>query len=74
MLIVPRFGTPIAVCCSRTLLAWLYKMEPNRAKFVSKYGVDFYEGFRLFYALCAKAFAANHGALYMCGYYTFVKR
>lgn len=59
---------------SKTLLAWLYKMEPNRAKFVSKYGVEFYEGFRLFYALCAKAFAANHGALYMCGYYTFVKR
>jgi len=59
---------------SKTLLAWLALMEPKRKLFVSKYGADFYEGFRMFYISCAEAFAANHGAEYMCGYYLFVKR
>ena len=59
---------------SKTLLAWLYLMEPQRAKFYAKYGRKFYEGFRMFYISCAEAFAANNGAEFMCGYYTFVKR
>lgn len=59
---------------SKTLLAWLYLMEPHRSTFVKKYGADFYEGFRMFYMSCAEAFAANEGNEYMCGYYTFVKR
>ena len=58
---------------SKTLLAWLYLMEPHRPEFVKKYGRAFYEGFRMFYISCAEAFAANEGAEYMCGYYTFVK-
>ena len=59
---------------SKTLLAWLYLMEPQRSKFVAKYGATFYEGFRMFYMSCAEAFAANAGNEFMCGYYTFVKR
>jgi len=59
---------------SSTLLAWLALQEKNRAKLVKKYGSSFYEGFRMFYISCAEAFAANDGAEYMCGYYTFVKR
>ena len=59
---------------SKTLLAWLYLMEPQRSKFVAKYGATFYEGFRMFYMSCAEAFAANTGNEFMCGYYTFVKR
>ena len=59
---------------SKTLKAWLDLMEEKRAPFVAKYGSTFYEGFRMFYISCAEAFAANHGAEYMCGYYTFIKR
>lgn len=59
---------------SKTLLAWLALMEPQRAAFVAKYGAKFYEGFRMFYISCAEAFAANEGSEYMCAYYTFVKR
>ena len=59
---------------SKTLLAWLYLMEPQRKAFVPKYGSTFYEGFRMFYISCAEAFAANQGNEFMCGYYTFVKR
>ena len=67
--------TPInGIGYSKTLLAWLYLMEPHRATFVKKYGAAFYEGFRMFYMSCAEAFAANDGNEYMCGYYTFVKR
>lgn len=59
---------------SRTLLAWLALQEQHREWMVEKYGSMFYEGFRMFYIACAEAFAANDGAEYMCGYYTFVKR
>jgi cyclopropane-fatty-acyl-phospholipid synthase len=59
---------------AKTLLAWLALMEPQRHHFVSKYGALFYEGYRMFYISCAEAFAANSGAEYMCGYYTFVRR
>ena len=59
---------------SKTLLSWLSLQEQNRRKLVAKYGSEFYEGFRMFYISCAEAFAANNGAEYMCGYYTFVKR
>lgn len=59
---------------SKTLLAWLHLLEAHRPKFVAKYGTPFYEGFRAFYFVCAEAFAANNGAEFMCGYYTFVKR
>ena len=59
---------------SKTLLAWLALQEDQRAKLVAKYGTTFYEGFRMFYLSCAEAFAANDGAEFMCGYYTFVKR
>jgi len=59
---------------SKTLYAWLMLMEQQRAPFVAKYGVKFYEGFRMFYLSCSEAFAANNGNEYMCGYYTFVKR
>jgi len=58
---------------AKTLLAWLALLEPQRKPFVAKYGAFFYEGFRMFYISCAEAFAANEGAEYMCGYYTFVK-
>ena len=58
---------------SKTLLAWLNLMEPQRNKFVPKYGSKFYEGFRMFYMSCAEAFAANNGNEFMCAYYTFVK-
>lgn len=59
---------------AKTLLAWLSRMEPQRAAFVKMYGAGFYEGYRMFYISCAEAFAANNGAEYMCGWYTFVKR
>ena len=73
---------PLALCLgspvsgegyAKTLLAWLALLEPQRKPFVAKYGAFFYEGFRMFYISCAEAFAANEGAEYMCGYYTFVK-
>ena len=56
---------------SKTLLAWLYLMEPQRKTFVAKYGTAFYEGFRMFYLSCAEAFAANNGAEFMVAYYIF---
>lgn len=59
---------------SRTLLAWLEALERNRTLMVNKYGRSFYEGFRMFYIMCAEAFAANNGNEFMCGYYVFEKR
>jgi len=57
----------------KTALAWLALLEQNRKLFISKYGSDFYEGFRMFYIAVAEPFGANNGAEFMCGYYTFVK-
>ena len=53
--------------------AWLELQEKNKARFVKKYGSDFYEGFRMFYIAVAEAFGANNGAEFMCGYYVFEK-
>lgn len=58
---------------SKTLLAWLGFMERQRSSIVAQYGHEFYERFRMFYISCAEAFAANNGAEFMCGYYTFQK-
>ena len=49
-------------------------LEKKRSELVPRYGSDFYEGFRLFYIICAEAFAANSGNEYMCGYYVFEKQ
>ena len=49
-------------------------LEKKRSALVARYGSDFYEGFRLFYIMCAEAFAANKGNEYMCGYYVFEKQ
>ena len=57
----------------KTSLAWLELQEKNKARFVKKYGSDFYEGFRMFYIAVAEAFGANNGAEFMCGYYVFEK-
>lgn len=59
---------------SRTLLSWLEALEMKSSMLVGRYGSDFYEGFRLFYIMCAEAFAANSGNEYMCGYYVFEKQ
>ena len=57
----------------KTSLAWLEMQEKNKHVFISKYGSEFYEGFRMFYIAVAEAFGANNGNEFMCGYYTFVK-
>ena len=49
-------------------------LETKRKMLVERYGSDFYEGFRLFYIMCAESFAANSGNEYMCGYYVFEKQ
>ena len=49
-------------------------LEKKRLTLVERYGSDFYEGFRLFYIMCAESFAANSGNEYMCGYYVFEKQ
>jgi len=59
---------------SKTLLAFLERLETKKRLLVGKYGSQFYEGFRMFYISCAEAFAANNGNDFMVGYYTFVKR
>ena len=59
---------------TKTLLAWLDLQESKRTELVQRYNSSFYEGFRMFYISCAEAFAANKGAEFMVGYYTFVKR
>ena len=56
---------------SRTLAAWLDNLEAQRVGMVAKYGRQFYEGFRAFYYGCVEAFAANDGAEFMVGYYTW---
>ncbi|KAL1503346.1 hypothetical protein AB1Y20_011398 [Prymnesium parvum] len=58
---------------SKTLLAWLAKMEGARPDLVKMYGRVFYEGFRMFYISTAEAFAANKGTEFMVAYYTFLK-
>ena len=52
----------------------LQALEMKSSMLVGRYGSDFYEGFRLFYIMCAEAFAANSGNEYMCGYYVFEKQ
>ena len=65
-----------ALAFIQALLALLppcYEQVENKARFVKKYGSDFYEGFRMFYIAVAEAFGANNGAEFMCGYYVFEK-
>jgi len=59
---------------SKTLLAWLSRLEAERSQIVAKEGRMFFEKFRAFYIVCAEAFAANNGCEFMCGYYVFCKQ
>ena len=52
----------------------LEALERKRSMLAGRYGSEFYEGFRLFYIMCAESFAANSGNEYMCGYYVFEKQ
>ena len=62
------------VCKFQSSVFYPQALEEKRSMLTGRYGSDFYEGFRLFYIMCAEAFAANSGNEYMCGYYVFEKQ